>query len=661
MTRTRPRAAGAAGRVVLLLALAPTAAHAQIPRDTAGLPEIVVTADREPVPPDSVAATLTVLTGDELRSQGIAFVADALRQVPGMQVVQGGSFGAATSTFIRGGESNYVKVLVDGVAVNQPGGAYDFAGLTTDNVDRIEILRGPASVLYGSDAVSGVVQIFTRDGGGPTAVAASAEAGTYGTVRWDADVHGGGDGLGWSASLSRFTSDGVFDFNNAYRNTAASARLRVRPAGGTTASLALRYTDARFNFPTDFTGAPVDRNQFNTDQTTTLSLEVDQRLARGLNAQLLLGRNANSTGFDNAPDPAPGSADQTRSLADVERRTADARLVLHALPRSTIMAGAAFDDQHEESFSQSDGQFGPSNDAFAASRDNWGFYLQGSTELLPRVRLTAGGRLDDNERFGDFWTYRVSGVAFLAPYTRVRASAGTAFKEPSFFENFATGFVTGNPALRPERSRSFEAGVEQDLLGGRLGVRVTGFLQRFRDLIQFTGTTAAAGDPNYVNVGAANADGVEAEVALRRAGPVSAGVGYTWLRTRVKDAGFDNGPDAEFVTGGRLLRRPEHSVSARVSATVGARARVGAVLAYVGPRDDIRFASFPDPSRRETLPGYVTVDVSGGLTVVPSRARAPGLGFSLRVENLFGESYEQVAGFPARGRTVLVGLTTSYR
>ena len=151
-------------RATLALALlsAPATLAAQVAGDTTSLPEIVVTATRYPVAADSVASTVTVLRGDDLRAQGIRFVADALRQVPGAHVVQSGPFGSATSLFLRGGESDYVKVLVDGAPVNQPGGFYDFGSLTTDNVERIEVLRGPASVLYGSDAITGVVQIVTR-------------------------------------------------------------------------------------------------------------------------------------------------------------------------------------------------------------------------------------------------------------------------------------------------------------------------------------------------------------------------------------------------------------------------------------------------------------------------------------------------------------------
>jgi len=186
-------------RATLALALLsdPATLVAQVAGDTTALPEIVVTATRYPVAADSVASTVTVLRGDDLRAQGIRFVADALRQVPGAHVVQSGPFGSTTSLFLRGGESDYVKVLIDGAPVNQPGGFYDFGSLTTDNVERIEVLRGPASVLYGSDAITGVIQIVTRHGGEGTRLSAAGEGGTFGSARLEASALGGSDAVDW--------------------------------------------------------------------------------------------------------------------------------------------------------------------------------------------------------------------------------------------------------------------------------------------------------------------------------------------------------------------------------------------------------------------------------------------------------------------------------
>ncbi len=630
----------------ILLALAPAAA-AQETRDTASLPEIVVTATRYPVAPDSVASTVTVLQGDDLRAQGIHFVGDALRQVAGAHFVQGGPFGAAGSLFIRGGESDYVKVLVDGVPVNQPGGFYDFASLMTDNVERIEVLRGPGSVLYGSDAISGVVQIITRQGGEGMAAGASAEGGSFDTARLEATALGGTESLGWSASLSRLTSGGTYDLNNDYRNAVASGRLRARAGDRTSLSLTGRYHDAKYNFPTDFSGAPVDRNQFTTDETAAFSLDVAHRFSDAVEAQLLLGRSDIETEFENPADPPPGPAFASSDHTSTDRTSADGRVLLTLPAGVRGLAGASFEAQRQDV-----------TGAFRESRHNVGLYAQATVLPVSRLQLTGGGRLDENQKFGSFWTYRAAALAFASPTTRVRASVGTGFKEPSFFENFDSPFSLGNPDLRPERSFSIEGGIEQDLAGGALGIGVTLFAQRFRDLIQFTFVPPAPGGPNYFNVAAADADGIEAVLHVRPPGPVRGSVSYTRLASEVTDAGFDAGDAATFVEGERLLRRPEDALSVQVESALARRVRLGALLSWVGPRDDIRFGQFPEPNQRVELPAYATLDLSGTLTILHRRQGVPSLDLTVRVENLLDERYEQAVAFPARGRGVFVGLST---
>jgi vitamin B12 transporter len=655
----------------LLLAAGVTSdAFAQVPQDTASLPEIVVTADRYPVRADSIAASLTVLSGDELRAQGVRYVADALRQVPGAQLVQSGSFGAASSLFLRGGQSDYVKVLIDGVPANQPGGSYDFSALTTDNVERIEVLRGPASVLYGSDAVTGVVHVITRAGSGRHRAGAAGseiaadglvEGGTYDSFRWEGAARGDAGPLAWSGSLSRFTTDGAYEFNNRFRNTAASALVRVRPGSRSDLALAGRWTDGRFQFPTDFTGAVVDRNQFATNRELTVSLDGGHRLLPTLEGRLTLGRYESDIGSDDRPDPQPGPSALSVRTAEMVRWTGDARVIFSGLPRTLLVGGLSLDEQQEQVASEFDFGFGAVSDRFEADRSNWGYYLQATVEPAPRVRLTAGGRVDDNERFGTFWTWRTSGLLFVSPATRLRAAAGTAFKEPTFFENFGGGGVTGNADLDPERSTSAEASVEQDLAGGRITVGVTGFIQRFRDMVQFTFSVPSPGDPNYVNIAEARADGIETTVEMRNVGPVAGRVSYTWLASEVEDAGFAAGADEEFVEGEPLIRRPGHSVSAAATTTWRLPVQLGMVVTWVGPRDDLRFAQFPEPTRRIELPSYITLDVSGTVTLLRPGRGAPGVALRARVENLFDERYEQTAGFPARGRVILVGVSSALR
>jgi len=235
---------------VVLLVLALTV---QQPQDTVVLKPVVVTATRVPVARDLVVSAVTVLRGSDLVAHGIHTVAQALATVPGAHVVETGSFGGQTSLFMRGGESDYTKVLLDGVPLNQAGGAIDLAHLTTDNIDRIEIVRGPVSVLYGTDAVTGVVQIFTRTGQGPARLGADLRGGTYGSTQGAVDITGGTQTIGYSARVSRFSSDGLYPYNNQYRNSVVSAGLRVAPDSRTDASLTYRYGDDIFHFPTDGT------------------------------------------------------------------------------------------------------------------------------------------------------------------------------------------------------------------------------------------------------------------------------------------------------------------------------------------------------------------------------------------------------------------------
>ncbi len=630
---------------VACLGLVPAALAAQEPTDTTRLAEMVVTATQYPTMPDSVAATVSVIRGDDLRARGIHFVADALREIPGAQVVQNGPYGATTSLFVRGGESDYVKVLVDGVAVNQPGGFFDFGSLTTDNVERIEVLRGPGSVLYGSDAIAGVIQIITRQGRGGTTAGATGEAGTFSTARLEGTAQGGGEWGGWSASASRLTSDGTYAFNNDYGNTSLTGRFDVRPDDRTQAGVSARWYDAVYHFPTDFIGNPVDHDQHTADRTLALAVDGSRRLSSAVEAQLLLGRSDMTARYENEPDPAPGPSDASSSRTDVDRTSAEGRLQLRLPATVRGVAGAAFEQQH-----QNDG-------TTDLDRDNWGFYAQASASPVERLQLTAGGRLDENERFGSFWTYRASALAFAAAHTRIRGSVGTGFKEPSFFENFDSPFSVGNPDLKPERSFSVEGGVDQDLMDEHLGIGVTVFAQQFRDLVQFTFLTASPTDPNYVTIAAADASGVETTLRVRPSAPVQGSISYTHLSTEVTDAGFDSGEAANFVEGESLLRRPDDAVTVRADATVTDRVRVGATVLWVGSRDDIRFAPFPEPSQRVTLPSYTTMDLSATATLLHARPGTPGLDLTARVENLFDEDYEQAVGYPAPGRALFVGAS----
>jgi len=277
----------------------------QQPQDTVVLKPVVVTATRVPVAADLVVSAVTVLRGTDLVAQGIRTVAQALETVPGAHVVETGSFGGQTSLFMRGGESDYTKVLFDGVPLNAAGGAIDLAHLTTDNIDRIEIVRGPVSVLYGTDAVTGVVQVFTRTGQGPARLGADVRGGTYGSTESAIDIAGATRTVGYSAQVSRFSSDGLYPYNNQYRNSVVTAGLRVAPDARTDASLTYRYGDDVYHFPTDGTGAPVDSNQRSAERGPLLSLSAGRVLGPHLEARVTAGVKEARLFYTDDPD-SPG-------------------------------------------------------------------------------------------------------------------------------------------------------------------------------------------------------------------------------------------------------------------------------------------------------------------------------------------------------------------
>lgn len=643
----------------LILMLLAGALGAQEPADTIELEELVVTATRIPQPVSRTASSTTVISGEDLRAQGIDHVLDALRQYTGITIVQTGSFGGATSLFMRGGESDFVQVLIDGVQVNMPGGAFDFGTLTTDNIDRIEIVRGPTSALYGSDAVTGVVQIFTRRGRGALHGSVALRSGTYDSWRWGADLAGGGERAEYAFSFSRTTSDGLYSFNNNYRNTVVSGRVGLHPDDLTDASLTIRYSDNQFNFPTDGSGQLVDSNAFNFGDVLTLGLEVGRRFHPRVEGRLLLTANESDVGTVDAPD---GPADTlgffaSRSLGDVRRLSADARVNVSLTPTTVVTAGFEFEQESERSFNEFSSEFGPTTGSTDVHRENRAVYGQ-LVAAVGAAGLTAGARVEDNERYGTQVTVR-GGVSYGVEQTHtiLRGSVGTAIKEPTFFETFATGFVRGNPDLDPERSVSWEVGIDQTLLAGQLGLTATYFNQSFEDLIQFTFTPPDPADPNYFNVGSADAWGVELFVRWER-GPAFARTSYTYLRTEATDAGFDIGPDATFVEGERLLRRPTHTASL----TGGYRQRpvtASMTLTVIGERTDLFFPPGSFSGQRVELPAYATVDVTGEFDLRRA-GPMPGLTATLRVENLLDAEYEAVRGFASRGRTVFVGLRAPF-
>ena len=649
--------------------------------DTFALPGIVVTATRVPLAREALPTPVTVWTREALQARGIRTVAEALAAVPSATVARAGSPGAQTSLFLRGGESDYVKVLIDGVAVNDPGGAFDFADLSTDQVERIEVVRGPVSVLYGSDAVSGVIQIFTRrpsgapmltaqlSGGrgqergaaGPAGGSGSAPApATYGLMDADATLTGTAGPVAYAVGGSRSWSGGLYPFNNDRDHATGTARVSWTGPGAELA-LSTRYTDSRSHFPTDGTGALVDENARLDRQLWTTTATAGFRIHRRLDGRVRAGLvTRDQASIDRQDGPADTLGVYASTLAwQLSRRTLDARLDWMApervLGRTVVSAGVAWEDAEASTRYSSQSSFGPFEAEADYGRATVGTYAQVLSSPVDGLHLTLGGRIDESDTYGTFETYRLGVAVEPVAGTRVRGAWGRGFKEPSFDQVFGSGFGdVGNPSLEPERSRSWEAGLEQDLAAGPLSATLaaTWFDQRFERLIQYTFTPPSPGDPNYFNVGAASARGLEIE-ARGRIGRVSMDASYTYLETEVLDPGLAT--DAGFVEGAPLLRRPggAGTVTGRYHLERGSAA---VTVRAVGEREDLDFTSFPAP--RINLPGYTTVDLVAERALPVGGPAVTGL---LRVENALDAEYQSIAGFPGLGRVIRLGLRIRVR
>ena len=671
-----PRSSWLVPFAVLAFTFVPASAQ-ELP-DTFQLGEIVVTATRLPTPRSAVPVAVTVLMGDNLRSSGIRFVADALRGVPGASVFRSGSHGGLTSLFLRGGESDYVQVMVDGAVLNDPGGAIDLGQLTTDNIDRIEVVRGPVSVLYGSEAVTGVVHILTLQGegrarltvGGDVGVAGrlngdasscpgypgtpcpeGSDLGSYTTRSWDATLTGGSRLAQYSLSASIFDTDGAYAFNNDYANRTASGRVRVR-GEGVDVALTARYTDGLFHFPTDGAGRLTDENLYRSSESLAIGLEAGRFLSPRLEVRAALTYHDGDYRIVDEPDALGDTLGffASTSSSGVDRRKAVLWGNLH-LPASAI-ATLGFEVERQTGVSDfvSKSQFGPFESSTSNDRSNRAVYAQVVAVPTARLTATAGARTEENDRFGSFRTWRAGASLRVLEGTTLRASAGTAFKEPTFFENFAEGFTRGNPALKPEQSRSWELGLGQVFLRGRVAVDGTWFDQRFLNLIQFTGQPAPD-QPNYTNIGEASSRGLEIEVRLGRVDGRSLTGSWVRLSTEVTDAGL--GADPLFQQGQALIRRPRHRVHFTGTAPLGTRLRGGGMLNVMGARPDLDFLTDPSGAR-VTLPRHAVLDLYAEYRVVERGSR--DVTVRLRIDNLLDEGYSETANFPAPGRALSLSM-----
>lgn len=610
----------------------PAAAQA----DEADPDTIVVTANRQEQKLGEVAQSVTVISNEEItRRQSIAVI-DLLRTVPGVRVASTGGFGSLTSVFIRGADSSHTVALIDGVKINDPastGGGYDFGNIQTGNIERIEIVRGSQSVLWGSQAIGGVVNIITRQPTEGLAADLSGEYGAHDTARVVGKVSGKFGPVSASVGGNYLRSDGFSAAANGTErdgNRHYGANAKVNVAFTDAISLDLRgwYVNGR----TDLDGYAFTPPYAFGDSPEYVRLKEWVGYA-GLNAALFDGRFRNRIGFAYT-DTRRRNFDPRNAPFDTETFAAkgrNERFEYQGIAQISDQIEATFGAETEKSRFRTAGYGSVTSNGV---RQN-SFYGQLQVKPIEGLALTGGVRHDDHDDFGGKTTFAASGL--YSPNggaTTVRASYSQGFKAPSLYQLHSD---YGNETLNPETSRGWEAGVTQQLVDGRMELGATWFQRNTRNLITFigcppagTGICANRPDGTYDNVARARAKGLEATVTLRPTDAFTVQGLYSWVKSQDRTTGLD------------LSRRPRHSASLLIDYAWAFGLQTGATVTHVS-------GSWDFPGEFGRLEGYVLVDLRASLPV------GEHIDLFGRVENLTNERYETAGGYGTARRAAYVG------
>jgi vitamin B12 transporter len=622
------------------------------------LPPVFVTSTRTEIPLEQVTTSASVITAKDIQAQEAETVLEVLRNVPGLDVVQTGSRGANTAVFIRGSESDHVLVLIDGVEVNSTTlGAFNFAHLTTENIERIEILRGAGGTLYGSQAIGGVINIITKRGRGPLKAGLSAEGGNGWTHRQTFALNGETGKVGYSLSAARLESDGFQKVNDDYLNIASSGRLDYKLTEDATLRGIFRFlkTDVGLFNSNNFVRGAIDPNSREASAQYLGKIEWEQRIVTQwdyrVSGSIFKENIKDSDDPDSLQDCAIAGLfvcdSRTRSRFRPQIATAEFQTNYRLGEWSTTTFGTEFKRRKASTSSSSGGvSLGEINRAIRSM----GYYLQEQIKWLDdRLIMIPGVRLDDHQTFGTEWSPSFSSsYLFRESGTRLKAGYSEGFKAPTLNELFfPPGFgcaAFGNPDLGPEKSWELNAGVEQAIFGDRIKLGVTYFHREVSNLIG-TGPTPDPTDPAFCvraeNLGSARFDGVEWLMDLKLLSFLSIGANYTYLDWDTVD--------------GRLPRRPKHRGSVGMSYFYDRfRANLEAIL--VGRRDDTDSVT----GNNITKAGYVRFDLAGSYQIPLTTAVTKDVSLFGKIENLFNRKYEEADGFRARPLNFLLGIRATF-
>lgn len=668
---------------------------------------VVVTASRNAESRSSVTESVSVLTAADIAALGSPSLSEAIRFVPGLAIEGTGREGALSSLFSRGGESDYNLVLIDGVRVNLDGGQFDFSRISGGEIERVEIVRGAQSSLWGSDAMGAVVQVFTRRGGvnAPPRLTGSFEGGSFGSARSDARLTGGGFGVvDYYAGMSHRITDGAFadripesdryeqtafdggvgvllgtraSLRSTLRNSRASGRsvgpisYGARDSGGVYLTKDRSWTlSANHTIGSRYSGyAQVNyfryRNEssdlFADPQTFTYAiLEGTPNALYPNGVRLVRLISAAEFGALSAAGATPGPGQFLASRTATDSRFTSAR----AFERPAV--------RYQGDLNWAQGQrlslgyeWERERNPLVAVQDlqNTAFFVQQRASVGDRWFVTAGVRVDNKDTYDTFASPKLSTGGFLVPLRagglsslKVSGNIGKGIKSPTFGERYGGSFADPDPNLRVERAVTRDLGLEATFADQRFRGSVTYFNNSYTDQVAFRSGVAGDGIPEYINIDGSAARGWELDAALQRpAGGVTVSANYSYVDTEVVT---NVSTSQQFQPGQPLLRRPRHSGTVRAG-YVNGRLAVDVNARFVGDRHDNSFLSlrtiantqYPTPFTTDITvnPGYVLLGLGGSV-----RAHE-ALTLFFRLDNLTDRTWDSALGYPGLPRAAVVG------
>ena len=600
--------------------------------------EITVTSTRIDTPTREVASSVTVISRENIERSRKTTVLEILQDVMGVTLIQNGPVGSAASVHIRGGNAEHTLVMMDGVELNDPitpSRSVDLAHYSLDNVERIEVLRGPQSTLYGSDAISGVINIITRKGDGRPAISFSSHAGSYGTFSGTTTFNGSSEKINYSLGASFFQSTGFSAANKSYegnsekdgyQNLTFSGRLGFHLSDNFEFDFVARRIETEIDID-NFGGAyGDDPNNIQTYNSLFLKGQTrwllwNNRWEQKLNLSVVDYDRA----YENPTDEFhPFDSEQAYYSSRFYKIDWQNNLYLHET--NTMTFGIDFQEEHGESEYTSEGQWGPYHSLFPHQKTRTtGLYVQDQLRLGGQFYATLGTRLDIHSQFGSSLTFRLAPAYLIqSTGTKIKGTIGTGFKSPSLYQLYAQGTLwgpIGNDTLTSEKSTGWDIGMEQTFLSEKITLSAQYFSHTYNNLIDFDFLEG------YINIAKAESKGFEFGFMGQITENLSFYACYTTSNHRDK------------YTGESLLRRPNSHFQSRININFLTKGNIEFSLQSIGKRDDIEFVGFS--SNRVTMLSYSLFNSTISYDVLPSTQ------IFLRLENIFNVDYETVKGYGA--------------